>query len=39
VRADLAKDLKGAKRNKLRMSLDAKLHQNARIEELQAERQ
>jgi peptidyl-prolyl cis-trans isomerase SurA len=39
VRADLAKDLKGAKRNKLRMSLDAKLHQTARIEELQAERQ
>lgn len=34
VRADLAKELKEGKRNRLRMALDAKLHQNARIEEL-----
>lgn len=34
VKAELAKDLKEGKRNKLRMALDAKLHQNAKIEEL-----
>ncbi|MBS1805219.1 MAG: peptidyl-prolyl cis-trans isomerase [Acidobacteria bacterium] len=34
VKAELAKSLKEGKRNKLRMALDAKLHQNARIEEL-----
>jgi peptidyl-prolyl cis-trans isomerase SurA len=34
VKAELAKGLKEGKRNKLRMALDAKLHQNAKIEEL-----
>ncbi|WP_162601170.1 peptidylprolyl isomerase [Occallatibacter savannae] len=34
VKADLAKELKEGKRNKLRVALDAKLHQNAKIEEL-----
>ena len=34
VRAQLAKDLKEGKRNQLRMALDAKLHQTAKIEEL-----
>jgi len=34
VKAELAKSLKEGKRNKLRMVLDSKLHQNARIEEL-----
>lgn len=34
VKAELAKDLKEGKRNRLRMALDAKLHQNAKIEEL-----
>lgn len=34
VKAELAKDLKEGKRNRLRMTLDAKLHQNAKIEEL-----
>ena len=34
VKAELAKSLKEGKRNKLRMALDAKLHQSARIEEL-----
>jgi parvulin-like peptidyl-prolyl isomerase len=34
VKAELSKDLKDGKRNKLRMALDAKLHQNAKIEEL-----
>ena len=34
VKAQLAKDLKEGKRNKLRMALDAKLHQTAKVEEL-----
>ena len=34
VKALLAKDLKEGKRNRLRMALDAKLHQTAKIEEL-----
>ncbi|HTM16850.1 MAG TPA: peptidylprolyl isomerase [Terracidiphilus sp.] len=34
VKAQLAKDLKEGKRNRLRMALDAKLHQTAKIEEL-----
>jgi len=34
VKAELAKDLKEGKRNKLRMALDAKLRQKAKIEEL-----
>jgi peptidyl-prolyl cis-trans isomerase SurA len=34
VKAQLAKDLKEGKRNQLRMALDAKLHQTAKIEEL-----
>lgn len=34
VKAELAKDLTEGKRNKLRMAFDAKLHQNAKIEEL-----
>ena len=34
VKAQLAKDLKESKRNQLRMALDAKLHQTAKIEEL-----
>jgi peptidyl-prolyl cis-trans isomerase SurA len=34
VRAQLAKDLKEGKRNQLRIALDAKLHQTAKIEEL-----
>jgi peptidyl-prolyl cis-trans isomerase SurA len=33
VKAQLAKDLKEGKRNQLRMALDAKLHQTAKIEE------
>jgi len=34
VKAQLAKDLKEGKRNQLRIALDAKLHQTAKIEEL-----
>ena len=34
VKAELRKDLTEGKRNRLRMALDAKLHQNAKIEEL-----
>jgi len=34
VKTELAKSLQEGKRNTLRKALDAKLHQNARIEEL-----